>query len=348
MKISIGMRLQSGPWGGGNRFGSALGAYLRQLGHEVCHDLTPRDLDIILLAEPEGRLRISAYDHADILRYLLFVNKKALVVHRINNTSEARDDGSKTFNRFRIHANRIADHTVFVSQWARSCYLASGFGADRPASVILNGADARLWRPGDPGTRVHDGCLRIVTHHWSTHANKGWDIYRRLDALQGQSPWNEWLRFTFVGRLPEGERIENGRHVMPCTGEALAEELRGHDVYLTASRFEAGPNHLLEGAMCGLPLLYLESGSMAEYGDGYGIPYTPGTLENVLLAMREERNSWRQKVLEYPFTADRMCGAYLELFERLFAERADLMTARRWPSQWAWMVKCLLKRPWSG
>ncbi|MEO5345216.1 MAG: glycosyltransferase family 4 protein [Magnetococcus sp. YQC-9] len=348
MKISIGMRIQPGPWGGGNRFALALADHLRTQGHTVCHDLAPDDLDIILLAEPDRRLRVSAYDHADILRYLLFVNRRALVVHRINNSSEARDDAQGSFNRFRIQANRIADHTVFVSQWVRRCYQTAGFATVRPNTVIPNGADARLWQPSAPDGKRPDDRLRIVTHHWSTHVNKGWDIYRQLDELLGDPPWNEWLQFTFVGQLPEGERLVNSRHVPALSGAELAEELRSHDLYLTASRFEAGPNHVLEAALCGLPLLYRDSGSMAEYCDGYGIAYTAETLENCLERMREQRSVWQGKMRNYPFTADRMCTAYEELFNRLCARRNELLAERRLGVQWSWLVKVLLNRLWNG
>ncbi|MBF0214917.1 MAG: hypothetical protein HQM00_15375 [Magnetococcales bacterium] len=343
MKISIGMKLQSGPWGGGNRFGAVLSDWLREQGHEVFHDLSADDLDLILLAEPDRRLRISAYDHADILRYLLFVNRRALVVHRINNTSEARDDPEKRFNRYRIQANRVADHTVFVSRWVRECYRQSGY-PERPDSVILNGADHRLWSPAPVRRARNGGPVRIVTHHWSTHPNKGWEIYRRLDALLGRAPWSERICFTFVGSVPEGIELAHAQRVAPLTGQPLVEELRRHDLYLTASRFEAGPNHVLEAALCGLPLLYLESGAMGEYCEGFGLPFTPDTLESTLDRMLDTLESWQSRLSGYPFTAERMSRGYLELFERMIAERTAIVAARRLGSSWPWVVRTLLQR----
>ncbi|MBF0272772.1 MAG: hypothetical protein HQL98_12005 [Magnetococcales bacterium] len=343
MKISIGMKLQPGPWGGGNRFGAVLTDYLRRHGHEVSHDLAADDLDVILLAEPDRKLRISAYDHADILRYLLFVNRRALVVHRINNSSEARDDPQKRFNRYRLHANRVADHTVFVSQWVRECYRDAGFG-ERPHTVILNGADQRLWRPAPESHAGERVPLRIVTHHWSMNPNKGWQVYRQLDALLGGSSWSERLQFTYIGPLPKGVTLQHGRHVAPITGQPLVDELRSHDLYLTASLWEAGPNHVLEGALCGLPLLYLESGSMREYCAGFGLPYTPETLENVLTRMIGERDQWAARMAGFPLTAERMCGDYLRLFETLVAERQTVLAKRRFGSSWSWVIQTLLNR----
>ena len=45
---------------------------------------------------------------------------------------------------------------------------------------------------------------------------------------------------------------------------ALVDELRRHDVYVTASRIEACPNSLLEAMHCGLPALAIRSGAHPE------------------------------------------------------------------------------------
>ncbi|MBF0108334.1 MAG: hypothetical protein HQL76_04070 [Magnetococcales bacterium] len=335
MKISLGMNLQSGAWGGGNQFGHSLSRYLKDRGEAVVHDLGDRDLDIILLVEPDARLRISAYDHKAILRYLLLKNSKAIVVHRINNTSEARDDAEKKFNRFRIHANRIADHTVFVSAWVRDRYVAAGFDPARPSSILLNGSDQRLWHPG--ASRIRGARLRLVTHHWSNHWNKGFDVYQRLDRLLADPRWASRIEFTYIGRVPEGFRFEQGRHLEPLSGEALAEELRRHDAYITASRHESGGHHNLEAGLTGLPLLYLNSGSMPEYCQGFGIEYSPETLEEKLEEMLATFPQWTARMAGFPHTAERMCRGYHDLFCHLRAERDQVLARRRWLRRVPWI-----------
>jgi len=52
MKLSLGMKLRPGPWGGGNQFGLLLTQYLRQRGFEVSFDLKDRELDFIILCDP--------------------------------------------------------------------------------------------------------------------------------------------------------------------------------------------------------------------------------------------------------------------------------------------------------
>ncbi|MBF0138824.1 MAG: glycosyltransferase family 4 protein [Magnetococcales bacterium] len=342
MNVSIGMNLQSGAWGGGNQFGRALSQYLLDHGHRVSHDLSARDLDIILLAEPDARLKISAYDHRAILRYLLQKNKNAIVVHRINNTSEARDDNKKKFNKFRIYANQIADHTIFVSQWVKERYEEAGFAAKRPASVILNGSDSRLWSPG-PAKKTPGKRFKLVTHHWSNHWNKGFDVYHKLDQLLAHPRWASRLTMTYIGRVPSDFHFVEVRHVQPLSGVELAEELRRHDAYITASRFESGGHHNLEAGLCGLPLLYLNSGAMAEYCQGFGIEYTVETLEEKLEEMLATWPDWVERMADFPHTADAMCQRYQDLFMELVANRDDVLARRRWFKRIPWMVSAMMK-----
>ena len=58
MKISIGSRIISGPWGGGNLFVVNLSKYLIKQGHKVIYDLSHKDIDLILLTDPRVKKRI--------------------------------------------------------------------------------------------------------------------------------------------------------------------------------------------------------------------------------------------------------------------------------------------------
>ena len=52
MKISLGSKIFTGPWGGGNNFIKNLSEYLRNNDFEVYYDLREKDLDFILLTDP--------------------------------------------------------------------------------------------------------------------------------------------------------------------------------------------------------------------------------------------------------------------------------------------------------
>ena len=58
MVVSVGMRLQDGPWGGGNQVGSALAAFLRARGIEVIFDPSNAPDDDVL-GVFSARLRVS-------------------------------------------------------------------------------------------------------------------------------------------------------------------------------------------------------------------------------------------------------------------------------------------------
>ncbi len=326
MKIAIGMNIQNGAWGGGNQFGRVLSEYLINEGHEVSFDLKDKSLDIILMTEPNRKLKTSAFNHIDILKYLIFKNSKAIVIHRINNTSEAKNESHKYFNKFRIHANAIADHTVFVSEWVRTVYFNSGFKSAN-SSVILNGGDQRLW--GHKKALSKHSKFKIVTHHWSDNPNKGFDIYKRLDEMLPQQEWKDKIDVTYIGRKPKDFEYHSIHYESPKSGEALAQAIQSHDIYLTASQNESGPMHVIEGALCGLPLLYRASGALPEYCDGYGVSFGQYDFEKKLKQIIYEYDHWLKNVSKYKHTADRMCKNYLLLIDGLFKNKKAILKNRR-------------------
>ena len=57
-------------------------------------------------------------------------------------------------------------------------------------------------------------------------------------------------------------------------GPDLGTELRKHDIYVTASRFEPCGMHHIEAARCGLPILYHEEGgAVPEVCKNYGVGF---------------------------------------------------------------------------
>ena len=331
MKIAIGYHLQEGPWGGGNQFAQSLAAALRDHGHQVCFGLKEQDIDLILLTEVRGRSPSSAFHAGSVLRYLQFCNPRAVVVHRINECDERK--GSGHMNRLLCRANYAADHTVLIASWLRKLNVWRNGG---PSSVILNGGDPALFRPienhlWDPGMP-----LKIVTHHWGGNRLKGADVYEKLDSLLGAEEWRERVQFTYVGNLPPQCALSHTHHLPPMSGQALADELASHHVYLSGSINEPAGMHHVEGALCGLPIVYRSSGALPEYCDGFGVEFSgPEDLPIALKRMMAEFDRWRTALEGYPHTAERMCREYIGLFEQLVSERDEIVTRRRlWREPW--------------
>ena len=332
MKVAIGFRIRYGPWGGGNRFAKALTEALRERGDTVCDSLRDPDIDIILLMDPRWRHPSVAFTPGAVLRYLLFTNPSALVVHRINECDERKR--THTMNRLLRRANYCADHTVFVGSWLKELPVWQN-GPRARYDVIANGADARIFNPRGWRPWRGEGALKLVTHHWGGNWMKGFDIYSRLDEMLAEPAWKGRIEFTYVGNLPGGFVFKHARHVKPLDGEALAAELRSHHAYVTASINEPGGNHQNEGALCGLPLLYRRSGCLPEYCEGFGIAFDEADFDAALANLMEQYDNLAAAMPAYPHTAVRTCASYLALFDGLLKSREQILAQRRpWRSPW--------------
>lgn len=324
MKIAIGYRLQSGPWGGGNQFARSLAQALEARGDSVRYDLNDGDIDLILLTDPRWRSPSVSFGAGAILRYLVRRNPNALVVHRINECDERK--GTRNMNRMLRWANYGVDHTVFIASWLEDLNV---WQRRSPHSVILNGADATVFRqslnvPWDGSQK-----LKLVTHHWGGNHMKGFDVYARLDQLLAAPQWRERIEFTYIGNFPEGCRFQNASYLSPLSGEQLAQELAKHHVYITASVNEPAGMHHIEGALSGLPILYRNSGALPEYCHGFGIEFSGDEFVPALETMFSRYADLKQAMPAYSHTSARMCSGYLALFDRMLAERPQLLSRRR-------------------
>lgn len=319
MKIALGQRIQDGPWGGGNRFNRALYEALIANGDEVVFGLDHSDIDIILITDPRTRNPLTALTPAGVRSYLA-CHSQTLVVHRINECDERK--GTRTMNaRLRI-ANALADHTVFIGGWLSSLDV---WNRDTPMSVILNGADPSVFHDRGQVPWSGQSPFRLVTHHWGAHVNKGFDVYSRLAALQ-----DERFVLTYIGNLPSHVRTGGMKLLPPLDGQELAQELRRHHGYVTASVNEPAGMHHIEGALCGLPLLYRQSGALPEYCRGFGEVFNgPEDVESALERLMAGYGHWKNQLKSYPHTSERMCREYLGLFADLLARRSEVLAARK-------------------
>ena len=330
MKVAIGHRIQDGPWGGGNQFARSLAETLRNRGNSVRFDLADADIDIILLTDPRERSPSVTFGAGAILRYLLLRNPRALVVQPNNECDERKN--TRHMNPLLRRANYCADHTVFVATWLRNLSI---WRRTTPDSVILSGADAKIFNR--TACRRWDGHepLRLVTHHWGGNRMKGFDVYEAIDSMLAQEEWKGRIEFTYIGNLPVGFSFTNTQYLSPMQGEALARELSSHHAYVTASINEPAGMHHIEGAMCGLPLLYRRSGALPEYCEGFGISFDETDFEARLGQLIEQYDSLTAAMHVYPHTAERSCENYLTLFDKLIKSREKILASRSlWRSVW--------------
>ena len=316
MKVSINSKFLDGPYGGGMKFAIFLKGFLSERGVFVVNDLKDSDIDIILHVNPFPHIQqVSAYSYLEALAYKL-MHPKAIIIQRINECDERK--GTSHMNRLLLKVSKHSDFIVFISTWLRGNLEASGFDKKKPNKVILNGADSSIFSPR-PFTKERsvNEKLKLVTHHWSANMMKGHDVYQHLDALLGNKEYENMFSFTYIGNLPKETVYKNTRLLPPLSGHELAKEIQAHDIYLTATINEPAGMHHVEGAMCGLPLLYRNSGALPEYCGGYGLVFNLENFQEKLLQIKDEYKTWKEKMPRYPNTAEYMAKQYLELFKVL-------------------------------
>tara|TARA_B100001996_G_C18670395_1_gene596527 strand:+ start:3275 stop:4318 length:1044 start_codon:yes stop_codon:yes gene_type:complete len=314
MKISIGTRIKEGPWGGGNLFAINLSEYLLKEGHEVFFDLKEEDLDVILITEPRKTSESSAFTNNDVLKYKNYINNDVVIIHRINECDERK--GTNYLNAYLLYANKIADHTIFVSKWLRSLFINLGMSKEK-SSVILAGANKEIFNnsnfiPWDKKSKI-----KIVTHHWGGNWNKGFSTYQKLDDLLNLKEYKNRIEFNYIGNLPVKFQFKNTRVVEPLSGKKLATEIKKNHLYLTGSINEPSGNHHIEGGQCGLPILYIDSGGIPEYCDGYGEKFTLTNFEIKLDKIIKDYDYYLKKMENYSYNADLMSKEYMLLFNKL-------------------------------
>jgi hypothetical protein len=326
MKIAFSLNLSAGPNGGGISFLSNLSSKLITGGHKVFFDLREKDIDLILIMDPRWNHSNSAFNSREILKYLNRINPKVIVVHRINECDERKN--SNFMNKKLRQINYLADATVFVSSWLLNLKVTNKSSLHDLDIVIRNGADKSIYNKENFKPWSGTGPLKLVTHHWSNNRMKGFDIYEELDLLLEQEDFGSKFTFTYIGNLPKNFRFKNSVHVQPLHGTALARRIKEHHGYITASINEPGGNHQNEGAACGLPLFYRNSGCLPEYCEGFGVMFDENDFESKLMEFRNTYSDYVIFMNNFPNTAEVMVNNYIKFFESLL-EKSHFIIERR-------------------
>lgn len=312
-RIAFNMKPTSSPWGGGNQWVGQMVRYLSAQGWATAFDLRGK-VDCILMVDPRvgGRVGFGPEEiHAYKLRF-----PDVPCLHRVNECDQRK--GTAFMDELLERANKVADFTVFVSQWLLEYHASRWFERARPHEVIMNGADPGVFHPAGAEVFAPGQVLRLVTHHWSDNWLKGFDVYQEVDGLiaSGRLPDTElWV----IGRWPRQLRWQATKTHGPVQGSALASLLRQGHAYLTASRWDPGPMHPIEGAQCGLPVIYHEDGGgIVELGRRFGVAFRHDVRAAILEA-RDRYSELRAKVLHDPPSGDRMCVEYGRILQKLRA-----------------------------
>jgi glycosyltransferase involved in cell wall biosynthesis len=307
-----------GPWGGGNQWLLQFSRYMHYAGYEVVHDLRAGADAVIIQHNGLSGAMSFGFDEIAAARR---ANPRLRVIHRINDNDIRKN--TTEMDALMARYNTLADYTVFISEWLRDHHAAKWFDRARPHACILNGADPSVFHPvGSPTWRGEKSGepFRFVTHHWADNPMKGFPRYAELDDLvaRGELPGVElWV----IGRWPRDLVWKSARTFPPCAGPDLAALLRQCHGYLTASLWEPGGMHFIEGLQCGLPIAFHEDGGgIPELARRYGVGFRDD-LADAVRSLMKDYAGYREKVLTHPPSGDGMCLAYREIIQRVLAER---------------------------
>lgn len=227
--------------------------------------------------------------------------------------------------------NRLADLTIFQSEYcrhsAREKYPV--IGQDGP--VINNPVDSELFNPEGPRAELK-GDIRVACISWSTNPMKG------AASIYETATHNPSVSFFLCGPYPDAPDLPNIHHLGFLERSALAETLRSCHLLMSFSQNEACPNHVLEALASGLPVLYADSGAMAEIigecGLSVSIETFPERLKDVMAARNELSRCARNRVLDR-FHPDHIFPQYIDVMNEALKRPQAIPRNRRLALAWA-------------
>ncbi len=239
---------------------------------------------------------------------------------------------------------RLADRIVYQSEFARGWWQRV-YGSDRqPTSVIHNGVDLAIFTPRGEG-RPPDDLWRVLMVEGSLMGGyelgleTAMALVRELAAVQNTAHSRLELRpveLQVVGRVsPQAQDRWQAQSEIRIrwaglqAGERIPEIDRSAHLLFSADLNAACPNSVIEALGCGLPVLALDTGALAELvqGDaGRVVPYggdpwqldkpdihaLAGAAWDLLQDQERYRLAARQRA-EVAFSVESMADHYLDV-----------------------------------
>ncbi len=255
MKIHILFKFMDGPWGGGNQFLKCLRDYFKHIG---VYENDPEKADVIL------------FNSHHYINKVVNIKRKypgKIIIHRVDGpVFLIRGGDSKTDKIIFESNNRLSEGTIFQSHWSKTKCYELGFKGAMYEEVIFNAPAPGIFYTKDKKSSKNRK-IKIIATSWSSNFKKGFSIYKYLDEKLDFSKYE----MTFVGNSPI--KFDNIRYIQPLQSAKLADELRKHDIFITASLDDPCSNSLIEALNCGLPAVVRNSGGHPEIIGKSGVSF---------------------------------------------------------------------------
>lgn len=310
-KIFFSLRPPEGSYGGGAFFVKNMSKYLIEKNYQITYELEP-GIDLIFMIDPrQGNYK--KYGLREMLGYKK-QNPKVKILYRVNECDIKRQH-SIGLEGLIVTAISQMDYVVFVSAWLEQYYLKKYHDIYQVNhTYILNGCDQNIFKPSEEKKELGNK-IKLVTHHFSCDYKKGFHIYNELDKILPETN----LELTYIGNYHPDYQPKNIKLEKCDTGESLAQKIRQHDIYLTATQYEPGAMHYLEGISCGLPLLYcINGGGAQEVGLHRGEEYhnIPSLLDKIK-KISHNYSEYLNRLNYQEFSSDRCSEDYFKIINRL-------------------------------
>ena len=309
VKIAINKRAVKGPYGGGNQVLNLLLDFLKKHGDSVAYDL--RDIpDVILMFD--SRKNSGEFNWMDIKKKYGF---SIPVIYRINDNGAHRED-NRDEDVIEL-SNMFSPKLIFVSEWVKEYYRIKGVEVVN-STVIDNATDRHLFF-SKCRIRGKNEPIKLVTHHWSNNMAKGYKVY---DEVSKFCLKDRRFSFRFVGNAPSNSLL-NCERFPPQKFVHLPSFLQDCDAYISASAFEAGPCHVVEGMACGLiPLVKIGGGGTEAYSNGFSITFNDSSdlIEHLGLLYNDYDMFCHYKNnidKNYVYSSTDMCQKYYDVIKEI-------------------------------
>lgn len=306
MNIYFNRKPVPGPWGGGSKILSSIIDECVARRHNIYLEneiQSVKDLDIIFCIDPRPTEFVTFED--------LLVKRNSTKAKLLQRIGDLGTHGKPELTALVAQTCKYADHIVYPSMWAKD--LLEKIAKKIESFSIIENAPLSCFIRDDKPSSFND-TIKIVTHHWSNNLMKGFDIYEKLDHFCQISDGK--FEFTYIGRKPNNFNFRN--YIEPLDANELSRTLKNYHVYLTASKYEAGANHVLEAMAMKLPVLYhRDGGSIVEYCKEYGVMFDSYEKLQHELVHNLTNLENISKRMSYGRNTRQMAKEYVDLFERL-------------------------------
>ncbi|MFB6226501.1 MAG: glycosyltransferase [Candidatus Paceibacteria bacterium] len=302
MKVHIKYNFRDGPWGGANQF---LKALRKQFKKKDVYTSDINEADVILF---------NSHHEIEKVVNLKKVNQDKIFIHRVDGpVYKIRGNHMRTDNLiFRVN-DSIADGTVYQTDWCKENNIKLGMPTDNFETTINNSPDADIFNRENKSD-FHEDRPRIIATSWSDNWSKGFGVYKYLD----ENLDFEEFDMTFIGNSPV--EFENINKIDPLPSEEIAEQLKKHDIFITASENDPCSNALIEALSCGLPAAVLNDGGHPEL-IGQGGEAFEGK-EDVIDAIKRIANNYKKYQNNIPdFSIESKAEKYLSFMEEIYKKQ---------------------------